>query len=116
MSSPGAPELTLRAVGRDDRAAWDAFVRSQPGWTPFHLYGWRHAIEDTLGHECLYHMATDAGGALHGVLPLVRVRSVLFGHYLVSMPFVNYGGPLGPRGRGTCAGGGSGAPSRAPRA
>ena len=30
-----------------------------------------------------------------GVLPLVRVRSALFGHYLVSMPFVNYGGPLG---------------------
>jgi FemAB-related protein (PEP-CTERM system-associated) len=25
----------------------------------------------------------------------VRVKSLLFGHYLVSMPFVNYGGPLG---------------------
>jgi serine/alanine adding enzyme len=25
----------------------------------------------------------------------VRVRSLVFGHYLVSMPFVNYGGPLG---------------------
>jgi FemAB-related protein (PEP-CTERM system-associated) len=25
----------------------------------------------------------------------VRVKSVLFGHYLVSVPFVNYGGPLG---------------------
>jgi len=34
-------------------------------------------------------------GAIEGVLPLVRVRSLLFGHYLVSMPFVNYGGPLG---------------------
>jgi FemAB-related protein (PEP-CTERM system-associated) len=30
-----------------------------------------------------------------GVLPLVRVKSSLFGHFLVSMPFVNYGGPLG---------------------
>jgi FemAB-related protein (PEP-CTERM system-associated) len=29
------------------------------------------------------------------VLPLVRVKSLLFGDYLVSMPFVNYGGPLG---------------------
>jgi FemAB-related protein (PEP-CTERM system-associated) len=33
------------------------------------------------------------------VLPLVRVKSVMFGHYLVSMPFLNYGGPLG----GDCA-------------
>ncbi|HEY7877100.1 MAG TPA: GNAT family N-acetyltransferase, partial [Gemmatimonadaceae bacterium] len=30
-----------------------------------------------------------------GILPLVRVRSRVFGHYLVSMPFLNYGGPLG---------------------
>ena len=29
------------------------------------------------------------------MLPLVRVKSLVFGHYLVSMPFLNYGGPLG---------------------
>ena len=29
------------------------------------------------------------------MLPLVRVKSRLFGHYLVSLPFVNYGGPVG---------------------
>jgi FemAB-related protein (PEP-CTERM system-associated) len=34
-------------------------------------------------------------GRLAGILPLVRVKSVVFGHYLVSLPFVNYGGPLG---------------------
>lgn len=74
---------------------WDAFVRATPSWTPFHLYGWKTVIERVSGHECLYLEARDAAGALHGVLPLVRVRSRLFGHFLVSMPFVNYGGPLG---------------------
>jgi FemAB-related protein (PEP-CTERM system-associated) len=29
------------------------------------------------------------------ILPLVRVKSAVFGHYLMSMPFLNYGGPLG---------------------
>jgi len=29
------------------------------------------------------------------VLPLVHAKSLLFGNYLVSMPFLNYGGPLG---------------------
>lgn len=48
-----------------------------------------------MGHECPYLAARDEAGLLVGVLPLVRVRSLLFGHYLVSMPFVNYGGPLG---------------------
>jgi FemAB-related protein (PEP-CTERM system-associated) len=76
-------------------AEWDAFVRGCPGWTHCHLHGWRAVIGDVLGHECPYLAARDASGALVGVLPLVRVRSLLFGHYLVSMPFLNYGGPLG---------------------
>ncbi|HEY2379385.1 MAG TPA: FemAB family XrtA/PEP-CTERM system-associated protein [Gemmatimonadaceae bacterium] len=76
-------------------ADWDRFVRSQPHWTQFHLYGWRSVLERVFDHECIYLEARDSTEALVGVLPLVRVRSVVFGHYLVSMPFVNYGGPLG---------------------
>ena len=74
---------------------WDAFVRSQPAWTHFHLHGWRTVIERVFGHECIYLAARSSAGEMLAVLPLVRVRSLLFGHYLVSMPFVNYGGPLG---------------------
>lgn len=76
-------------------AEWDEFVRAQPDWTHFHLAGWRDVIQRALGHETVYLAARDGAGTLAGVLPLVRVRSVLFGHYLVSMPFLNYGGPLG---------------------
>ena len=76
-------------------AEWDAFARTQHGWSHFHLFGWRDVVVRTFGHECIYLAARDGTGALRGVLPLVRVRSLLFGHYLVSMPFVNYGGPLG---------------------
>jgi len=76
-------------------AAWDAFVRSATGWSPFHLWGWKSVLERTHGHECIYLAARGTDGTLEGVLPLVRVRSRLFGHFLVSMPFVNYGGPLG---------------------
>lgn len=76
-------------------AEWDEFAERQTGWTHFHAYGWRDVIHGSLGHECLYFSARDPSGALIGVLPLVRVRSPLFGHFLVSMPFLNYGGPLG---------------------
>jgi len=76
-------------------AEWDAFVRRQAGWTHFHLFGWRTVFEKSYGHNGVYLAAHDSAGSLAGVLPLVRVRSPLFGHYLVSMPFVNYGGPLG---------------------
>jgi serine/alanine adding enzyme len=76
-------------------AEWDAFARAQHGFTHYHLYGWRAVVERVFGHECLYFAARDDSGSLVGVLPLVRVKSLVFGHYLVSMPFLNYGGPLG---------------------
>jgi FemAB-related protein (PEP-CTERM system-associated) len=73
---------------------WDACVE-RFGGTHFHRLGWRTVYERVYGHECLYLAAREADGGLAGVLPLVRVRSILFGHYLVSLPYVNYGGPLG---------------------
>jgi serine/alanine adding enzyme len=78
-----------------DPAEWDDFVRSQQGWTHFHLHDWKRIIQTVFGHECIYFVKRDASDALTGILPLVRVKSRLFGHFLVSMPFVNYGGPLG---------------------
>ena len=74
---------------------WDAFVRCHSGSTHCHLFGWKSVIEETFGHECLFLAGRNTDGHLDGVLPLVRVRSRVFGHYLVSMPFLNYGGPLG---------------------
>jgi serine/alanine adding enzyme len=74
---------------------WDREVRRWPGWTHFHLWGWKTVVEDVFGHECRYLVARDVQDGVQGLLPLVRVASRLFGRYLVSMPFVNYGGPLG---------------------
>ena len=74
---------------------WDTFVRAGTGWSHFHLYGWRGVIERTHGHRCPYLAVRGSAGELVGVLPLVEVASPFFGRYLVSMPFFNYGGPLG---------------------
>jgi serine/alanine adding enzyme len=76
-------------------AAWDAFVARAEGASFCHLAAWRDILSDVLGVECLYRLVMDRNGDLQGVLPLVRVRSWLFGHYLVSLPFLNDGGPLG---------------------
>jgi FemAB-related protein (PEP-CTERM system-associated) len=75
--------------------AWDTFVRRRPGWTHFHQYGWREVMENAFGQPTIYLGAYEGDGRLVGALPLVRVNSFLFGDYLVSMPYLNYGGPLG---------------------
>jgi FemAB-related protein (PEP-CTERM system-associated) len=77
-----------------DDARWDAFVRDRPEATYAHLLGWGRVLRDSMGHDW-HGLAAFAGGRLEGVLPLTRVRSRLFGDYLVSMPFINYGGPVG---------------------
>ena len=74
--------------------AWNAFARAQRGYTHYHRHEWRAVIERVFGHECIYR-AVEGPSGIEAVLPLVRVKSALFGHYLMSMPFLNYGGPLG---------------------
>jgi len=75
--------------------AWDEFVARADGGSFCHLAGWRDILSEVLGAECLYRVVTDDRGEWQGILPLVRVKSWLFGHYLVSLPFLNDGGPLG---------------------
>ena len=55
---------------------------------------WRNVITESFGHNCHYLAAIDNNGEWQGVLPLVHMRSRLFGHFLISVPFVNYGGLL----------------------
>lgn len=52
-------------------------------------------MQDGLGHDSFWLVARDPDGVAQGALPLVHVRSRLFGNYLISMPFLNYGGPVG---------------------
>jgi len=74
---------------------WDDLLPAFEGHTFCHLVGWRRIMADVMGHEPRYRVAMTGEGRVVGLLPLVRVRSRLFGDYLVSMPFLSYGGPLG---------------------
>lgn len=90
------PLLEISALGRSaaDLAEWDALVENAGG-TFCHVSAWRKIMEDVFGHETHYLVARDNDGELKGVLPLVILRSKLFGNYLLSMPCLNYGGPVG---------------------
>ena len=62
-----------------------------PEATFFHRIEWRDLIEDVFRHRTHYLLA-ERGGEVSGVLPLAQVKSLLFGHALVSLPFAVYGG------------------------
>jgi FemAB-related protein (PEP-CTERM system-associated) len=84
--------VTARPFADADAGRWEAFVESCPDATFFHRIGWREIIEDVFDHRCHY-LVAERGAELLGVLPLAEVRSPLFGHMLVSLPFCVYAGP-----------------------
>ena len=74
-----------------EEKAWDAFADQFPKAGHSHLSGWRRVIERSYGHLPLYLWACEAG-KVNGVLPMVLIRSRLFGRSLVSLPFLDEGG------------------------
>src|SRR2546428_5211447 len=76
---------------------WDAFVRSTPSGSPFHLLAWKRAVEQGFGHRPHYLMAVGDHG-IEGVLPLFEVRGLLGGRGLISVPYAVYGGDSPPAG------------------
>jgi serine/alanine adding enzyme len=90
----GSSSRAISVSATDDVARWEAFITSAAGSTFCHRAGWRDVMRSVLGHETSFFVATDDMGEWRGVLPLVRVRSIL-GRYSISMPFLNDGGPLG---------------------
>lgn len=74
--------------------AWDTYVAGHGSASLYHQYRWRGLIRDLFGHPSDYFMASDEAGRMVGVLPTVRLSSRLFGNFLVSMPYFNYGGVL----------------------
>jgi FemAB-related protein (PEP-CTERM system-associated) len=79
---------------------WDAYVDSRPDASVYHRWAWGQVVEQTYGHKA-YYLAAKEGGTLLGALPLVFMKSRIFGDFLVSTPFSSYGGVLAnaPKGR-----------------
>jgi FemAB-related protein (PEP-CTERM system-associated) len=86
-----AMPLRVRAFGAVDRARWEEFVHRCPDATFFHRIGWKDIIEDSFGFNTHYLLA-ERGTQIVGILPLAEVKSLLFGHALVSLPFCTYAG------------------------
>jgi serine/alanine adding enzyme len=87
---------SLSVIPHDAGSAdWDGFVAADSEATIAHVSGWQHILTEGLGIECQSFVAVDEQGGWRGVLPIARLRSRIFGHHLISMPFLNDGGPLG---------------------
>lgn len=74
-----------------ERDEWQAYLENAQNSTVCHHFLWRSIIEQAYGHHPFYLMAR-VDSQTRGVLPLILVKSRLFGRTLSSMAFLDYGG------------------------
>jgi FemAB-related protein (PEP-CTERM system-associated) len=105
-------EITIRPYEKMDQQVWDQYVEEHPKGTMFHLTRWKKVIEKTFGHKSHYLIAVQSTFSppsfqasqlpglpasqlkVIGILPLFQIKSFLFGHHLISVPFAELGGVL----------------------
>lgn len=83
--------LKIALLSSETIPLWDDFVVSCREATFFHRAGWQNVIEKAFGHQTWF-LYAEQNQQIQGVLPLVQVKSYLFGHALSSLPFCVYGG------------------------
>ena len=93
MTTGHADDLRITHLQNEFFDDWDRYVEEHKEGSFFHLSGWKTVIESSFNHRSFY-LAAWQGDKLSGILPLVRIKSLLFGHSLVSTPFCVYGGAL----------------------
>jgi len=91
ISSAPSPDITISLLEQTEFGKWDAFVETCPEATFFHRAGWKTVIEKAFGHRT-YFLFAQRDGSIVAVLPLTEVKSLVFGHSLVSNAFCVYGG------------------------
>src|SRR2546427_7492643 len=90
-AKPTLSTFTCRLLAEADFPAWDRFVECQERASVYHLSIWRRILAEAFGKRW-YLIAALQDGTIRAGLPLVHLQSRLFGNFLVSMPYFNYGG------------------------
>ncbi|MFY3773163.1 FemAB family XrtA/PEP-CTERM system-associated protein [Marinobacter salsuginis] len=89
-----AKPITVKPATAQNLCAAEAYVARHPASSIWHKPCVSGFIERTYGHKTLYLCALAPDGSIVGVLPIVQLKSRLFGNFLVSIPYFNYGGVL----------------------
>ena len=88
---PDESRVRVKALTEEAFERWDGFVQGCDEASFFHRAGWKTVIEKAFGHTTHY-LYAEQHETIVGVLPLVHVKSLLFGNSLSSAPFCVYGG------------------------
>jgi serine/alanine adding enzyme len=84
-------QMSVTAASDKNSADWDTFVSGHDHSANYHRWAWKRVIEQAFGWKTFYLMAEE-NGKISGVLPLVWLKSRLFGNLMCSLPFFSEAG------------------------
>ena len=87
----GIEQHTIDEIGP---GRWDAFVRSHPHGSLYHLSAWHRVMKWSYGIETKYLVIFDESGEIRAGLPIVNLRNLFLGRRSVCYPFSDYCDPL----------------------
>ena len=84
----------LRLIEDIDEERWDRYVDTCPTATHYHQPAWQALLHRNFPQKIWFSAILDGSGRVQGTLCLVEMKSPISGHYLLSMPWLIYGGTL----------------------
>jgi FemAB-related protein (PEP-CTERM system-associated) len=85
--------ITYRLATETDAAAWDEFLASHVHRTFAHRWNWSLILGKSFKVKPVYCVASRDGRAV-GIFPSTLMKSIVFGKFMISLPWLDYGGPL----------------------
>jgi len=84
--------MIIRLATHEDNQIIDRYIEKSSSSSLYHNFAWGTVIEKCFGHKSYYLICDNDNESIGGVLPLVQMKSRIFGNMMVSMPYFNYGG------------------------
>lgn len=92
-SSTRLAAIDVRTAVDQDGQRWMHYVEQHRATEIGHHWGWRQVLHEV--HRLQPHyLIASRHDCIVGILPMAEVKGLLFGHSLVSLPFVASAGPL----------------------
>ncbi len=85
--------MEIVPLTKDLYLQWNAYVDAHPYGRIYQRTEWKEITEWAFGKKTFYRVVAHHG-KIQGILPVVHFHTFLVGKQLISLPYVNYGGPL----------------------
>ena len=93
LNKEGVLVFSIKQSSDDFNAEWENFLASFEPHCTYHRHEWLSVLSDYSGFELFYFVLKVDNEIVAGV-PMLFMKSILFGKNMIAIPYVNYGGVL----------------------